>query len=292
MDNALSLQEKSLCLCKWLIFWNSTSVVRFPTGVCTWTALVHFLHYWHLISSSDWWHHVTVCWWCIALLCNSNSIWLPFLEVHIDNLCAWTNDNLLMFNAWSSPGRDSLIGLCHLLWWKTPVWSRLRYLGVWLTSSLSWSSQVTDICKSARRQLGYLYRKFYHQANSSTLLQLYLAPWICCSCVGSPSTRSHYIFWKSTEVCTQSMHKRLECWLWYLTGDMKSAYFDQRHYLKLSLVSNYLFFMMHPSRQNLLRNLRNSSSYLLQRLTTRTNAHLFSLFPHTISLECSPSVSA
>ena len=33
------------------------------------------------------------------------------------------------------------------------------------------------------------------------------------SCVGSPSTRTHYIHWKSTEVCTQSMHKGVELYL-------------------------------------------------------------------------------
>jgi hypothetical protein len=36
-----------------------------------------------------------------------------------------------------------------------------KYLGVWLTSTLNWSLQITEVCKKARRQLDMLYRRFY-----------------------------------------------------------------------------------------------------------------------------------
>ena len=48
-----------------------------------------------------------------------------------------------------------------------------KYLGVWLTSSLNWSMQVSSVCKKARQKLGVMYRKFYH-ANTATLQQLYI----------------------------------------------------------------------------------------------------------------------
>ena len=32
-----------------------------------------------------------------------------------------------------------------------------KYLGVWLSTTLNWSLQVTEVCKKARRYLGMLY---------------------------------------------------------------------------------------------------------------------------------------
>ena len=50
-----------------------------------------------------------------------------------------------------------------------------KYLGVWLTSTLNWSTQITEIFKKARSQLGVIYRNFYQHSNSTTLFQLYIS---------------------------------------------------------------------------------------------------------------------
>ena len=50
-----------------------------------------------------------------------------------------------------------------------------KYLGVWLTSTLNWSTQITEISKKARSQLGVIYRNFYQHSNSTTLFQLYIS---------------------------------------------------------------------------------------------------------------------
>ena len=49
-----------------------------------------------------------------------------------------------------------------------------KYLGVWITSTLSWSKHVTEDCRKARRKVGILYRKCYQYANTATMLKLYL----------------------------------------------------------------------------------------------------------------------
>ena len=49
-----------------------------------------------------------------------------------------------------------------------------KYLGVWITCRLSWSLQVEEVCKKARRHIGVLYRKFYQHASNQTFLRLYL----------------------------------------------------------------------------------------------------------------------
>ena len=47
-------------------------------------------------------------------------------------------------------------------------------LGVWITSTLNWSTHISEICTKARRQASIIYRKFYGHTSSWTLLQLYL----------------------------------------------------------------------------------------------------------------------
>ena len=50
-----------------------------------------------------------------------------------------------------------------------------KYLGVTITSSLSWSDHIQSICLKSRRLVGLLYRQFYNYADSNTLRQFYLS---------------------------------------------------------------------------------------------------------------------
>ena len=52
--------------------------------------------------------------------------------------------------------------------------SNYRYLAVMVTSKLSWSDHIEQICTKARRLVGMLYRQFYCWADTTTLLTLYL----------------------------------------------------------------------------------------------------------------------
>ena len=47
-----------------------------------------------------------------------------------------------------------------------------KYLGVTISSNLSWRSHINNVCSKAKRQVGFLYRNF-GRADSSSLLQLY-----------------------------------------------------------------------------------------------------------------------
>ena len=49
-----------------------------------------------------------------------------------------------------------------------------RYLGVLVTSKLSWADHINHICSKARKLVGMLYRQFYTWADTSTLLRIYL----------------------------------------------------------------------------------------------------------------------
>jgi len=53
--------------------------------------------------------------------------------------------------------------------------SSFKYLGVLLTSDLSWSGHVKNTCTKARLLIGLIYRRFYKHSSAQTLRQLYLA---------------------------------------------------------------------------------------------------------------------
>ena len=101
-----------------------------------------------------------------------------FLQMYIDNLCVWSDDNLLKFNGRKckhmiiSRRKQPSLPVTPLNIKHTCMERMLsyKYLGVWLTSTLNWSMQVNKVCKKAREQVGILYRKFHFSANTSTLL--------------------------------------------------------------------------------------------------------------------------
>ena len=80
--------------------------------------------------------------------------------------------------------------------------SSVKYLGVQINSDLSWSTHINNLCCRARRLTGLLYRRFYNNADTKTLLQLYktfISPHLeYCSIVWDP-----YLS-KDTAVYTQT----------------------------------------------------------------------------------------
>ena len=87
------------------------------------------------------------------------------LQIDIDNICVWSDDNLLKFNGRKckymiiTRRKQPSLPVTPLKIKQTFL-ERVhsyRYLGVWLTSSLNWSMQVSEVCKKARQQVGILY---------------------------------------------------------------------------------------------------------------------------------------
>ena len=108
-----------------------------------------------------------------------------FDEVQSDlaSLEKWAHDNLLHLN----PVKCKLMLLSkkrqptanptplHLCGAELEEVKIFKYLGVSLTSKLSWSDHISELCTKARKILGLLYRQFYNNANPATLKQLYIS---------------------------------------------------------------------------------------------------------------------
>ena len=103
-----------------------------------------------------------------------------------------------------------------------------KYLGVWLTSTLNWSLQVSKICKKARQQVGVLYQRFYLSANTSSLLQLYLA-YICphlehAASVWDPYQQGLINSLERVQKFALGVHQKLEFQIQVFTSVMQPAH--------------------------------------------------------------------
>ena len=103
------------------------------------------------------------------------------LQADIDSLNTWVSDNHLTFNSkckYMLISRKRTVTCPPDL--KLDVSSleqvhSYKYLGLNLTPNLSWSDHIHSISTKAKKLVGLLYRRFYRNTDSQSLLQLYLA---------------------------------------------------------------------------------------------------------------------
>jgi len=70
----------------------------------------------------------------------------------------------------------------------------LKHLGIWITSNLSWSKQVNEVCYKARQKVSILFWKHYQHTSTSTLLKFYL------SCI-RPDLEYGVVVWSPHQKC-------------------------------------------------------------------------------------------
>ena len=82
-----------------------------------------------------------------------------------------------------------------------------RYLGVLVSSRLTWSDHIEHVCAKARKLVGMLYRQFYSWADSKTLLLIYrtcIRPhleYICLPTLGPILEQGHAVTGSCAKIC-------------------------------------------------------------------------------------------
>ena len=134
----------------------------------------------------------------------------------------------------------------------------VTYLGVLISSDLSWGPHMDTLCSRARKQLGVLHRHF-HSASSGALLRLYkslvLPTLDCCSSLWDP----HYAIYSKKLESVQTFAARIISKNWRgSSSDLlpRPSLFIRRKKQKVALcyrrVNNFSvilssFFTPHPS---------------------------------------------
>ena len=104
------------------------------------------------------------------------------LQSDINAISNWTSTNGMSFNTTKckcmtisrqrNPSSVSRLMLNGSLLEEVPMF---KYLGVTLSSDLSWSPHIQGVCSKARKVIGLLYRRYSQHSNSQVLVNLYMS---------------------------------------------------------------------------------------------------------------------
>ena len=128
---------------------------------------------------------------------------MSILQSDLNNISSWLTSNLLQLNSskskyifFSHKSPSHFDSFPPLSISQSPIdrVSSFCYLGVTLSSSLSWSPHISSVCSKSRKILGILFRHFHPHSSPSTLINLYkslVRPHLeYCSIVWDPSSKS------------------------------------------------------------------------------------------------------
>ena len=108
---------------------------------------------------------------------------ISLIQSNIDSVSSWISSHSLtvnvsktkyMFISLKSSSSFSSLPLLSLNGSSLELVSSFRYLGVLITSNLSWSLHIQSICRKSRKILGLLFRHFYY-SSPVVLFKLYIS---------------------------------------------------------------------------------------------------------------------
>ena len=103
------------------------------------------------------------------------------VQENINRVCEWSRQNALTLNCTKCKSMvisrkkisSQPLTPLHLNGKTLECISSYKYLGVHISSDLSWSVHTQQVCMKAKRMIGLLYRNFYKHIPGTMLLQLY-----------------------------------------------------------------------------------------------------------------------
>ena len=115
----------------------------------------------------------------------SNRADYSLLQEDINRISEWVDANYLQSNTQKCsfmPVTRKRTGMCpptlHLCCQPLQVVDSYKYLGILLSSDLSWTQHIDSICGKARKLTGLtglIYRRFYQHSNPESLFQMYIS---------------------------------------------------------------------------------------------------------------------
>ena len=139
-------------------------------------------------------HYLLMIWYSTC-----STVDFSIVQCDISSISLWTRNNFLslqpakcramiLTRKWLPPS-DEAFPTLYVDGITLTYVNSVEYLGILITSNLS-SQHISNLHLMVRRLIGMLYRKFYKNAEMSTLLQLYISfirPHLeCCSAVWDP----------------------------------------------------------------------------------------------------------
>ena len=220
------------------------------------------------------------------------------LQSDINSISNWTSSNGMSFNTTKckcmtisrkrNPSSFSRLMLNGSWLEEVPMF---KYLGVTLSSDLSWSPHIQGVCSKARKIVGLLYRRYSQHSNSQVLVKLYTS-------LVRPHMEYAASVWDPHHVCditriegVQKFALRMCCKQWDAGYSDLLNMFDlpslenRRLYLKLCQLFKIVHNLCHyPPGTVALRTTPSHAtrSLMLQQPFTRTNSLFHSFVPESI----------
>ena len=223
------------------------------------------------------------------------------LQHDIDQIYAWSVDNLMTFNA--AKCKCMLISRrrndhCPSLYLNSHQLERVecyKYLGLLLSSDLSWSDHIQSTCSKARKLVGLLYRQFSGNTSPEVMAKLYTSLVRPHLEYGAQVWHPHLAKDIYAVENIQKFGLRVCSRQWNTTYQDLLDLFDlpslenRRLYMSLStffkIIHNLTYFptMYHPIPLSSSSS-RSSRNFQFRAPFARTNSLKFSFLPNTITL--------
>ena len=222
------------------------------------------------------------------------------LQSDVSAIQTWATSNFMLFN-------ESKCKVMHVSRKRSPLSpiipitlngsvletvDTFKYLGLLISSDLSWTNHIENICSKARKLLGLLYRRYYRFSDQNTLLQLYTSlvrpHFEYAAPAWDPHLQRNIQLLERTQkfacrMCTKAWDTGYEELLETLNLPSLS---NHRLFLKLctvfKIIHNLCYF---PPDVLLASETRSCSSrsLLLSQPFARTNSYLYSFVPNAVS---------